>query len=69
MGVITRSSWLCPNDEPFSAKTPMIWYGFSFSLTLLPIGDSFGKSFFWMFGPTTVTLRANSTSSAEMLRP
>ncbi|MNC88459.1 hypothetical protein D3C83_42750 [compost metagenome] len=69
MGMITRSSWLWPKDEPFSASTPMIWNGFSLTLMVLPMGVSLAKSFFWMLGPTTVTLRARSTSSAEMFRP
>jgi hypothetical protein len=47
----------------------MIRYGLSLILIDLPIGVSFGKSFFSTFLPTTVTLRASSTSSGEMFRP
>ena len=46
IGTMIMSSWLCPNDEPFSAKMPMIWYGRSLILTILFSGDSLGKSFF-----------------------
>ena len=70
IGTMTRSSWLCPKDEPFSASTPMIWYGFSLTLIVLPIGVSFGKSFFWMFGAHhRHVARRGRRPPAEMFRP